>query len=65
MRKPFSDTPPSGAIRRRSPHASAGGGITCRWRPFHDETEALLEEYEARLTLVECNCQRTLSSLAR
>ena len=50
---PFSDTPPADAIRASLAPFQRGqrGALPESWLSFHDETEALLEDYEAQLTI--------------
>ena len=49
---PFSDTPPAEAIRASLAPFQRGqrGDLPEGWLSFHDETEALLQDYEAQLT---------------
>jgi len=49
---PFSDTPPADAIRASLAPFQRGqrGDLPEGWLSFHDETEALLEDFEAKLT---------------
>ena len=50
---PFSDTLPTDAIRASLAPCQRGqrGDLPEGWLSFHDETEALLEDYEAQLTI--------------
>jgi hypothetical protein len=50
---PFSDTLPTDAIRASLAPFQRGqrGDLPEGWLSFHDETEALLEDYEAQLTI--------------
>ena len=50
---PFSDTPPADAIRASLAPFQRGqrGDLPDSWLSFHDETEALLADYEARLVI--------------
>jgi hypothetical protein len=50
---PFSDTSPADAIRASLAPFQRGqrGDLPESWLSFHDETEALRQDYEAQLTI--------------